>query len=171
MANLNYKVTDIKFEPSDDSVLVFIDISSDAAPDCLANAALDYIFNVQGLQIDVEYGDATYVPYGSTYVLYDDGFSLEGVDASDAIDFGEYYICDADNEIIWGLEEFKAAQREAAKLLNCTEEELTAFFDKIKDELFSTVCKTVEDYYMENSDRIPERVWEAHDDWYDVDWD
>ena len=156
MANLNYKVTNIKFEPKDDSVLVFIDISSDVAPDCLANAALDYTFSVQDLQLDVDYADPISVPYGDTYVLYDDGgFSLDNVDASNAIEFCEYYICDADNDI-WGPEEFEAAEREVTKLLNCTEEELKAFFDvsEARPEYVNRYGNICEAFYCLNNDYV-----------------
>ncbi len=53
------------------------------------NVSFGYEVNKDAIDVDWEQGDATYVPYGSTNVLYDDGLEINDIDCSEAIELNE----------------------------------------------------------------------------------
>lgn len=109
---------------------------------------IPYHVNKEDIHIDWSKGAPTYVPYGSTEVLYDDGCELNDVDCSDAVELDESEIsiytsgnCDSDYD--------EVSYKELEELL--TED---------ADEIYETVIKIAEkeaisynnDYYLDSAD-------------------
>lgn len=173
MSKLTYTNVDYDFYDRD-ALAVYLEINSSENPEATANVELCYSIEDRYIKVDFEYGEPTYVPYGSTDVLYDDGFELNGVDTSEAVNFDGVLICDENNERVEYFfdseEKIAAIHKETAELLNCTVEELDAFLAGLDKEFYPKVVEYLNEYYTENSDRLPDSLFEV-DDWYDVDWD
>ena len=173
MSKLTYTNVEYDFYDSD-ALGIYLEINSSENPDATAFIELCYSIATRDINVDFGYGDPTYVPYGDTNVLYDDGFEINGVDTSEAVTFDGVLIWDGDKgraEELDDPEEKRAAiHKETAELLKCTVEELEAFFAGLDKEFYPKVVEYLNEYYTENSDRLPDSLFEV-DDWYDVDWD
>lgn len=172
MSKLTYTNVDYDFYDRD-ALSVYLEINSSENPDAAAFVELCYSVSDRDIKVDFEYGEPTYVPYGDTNVLYDDGFEFNGVDTSEAVSLYDVFICDADNNRLddsSNQEENAIVHNNAADLLHCTVEELDAFLAGLDNEFYPKVVEYLNNYYTENSDRLPDSLFEV-DDWYDVDWD
>jgi hypothetical protein len=94
---LNYKIIN-KDHYDTDAYSVFVDVTNEEYPGTAAYIELRYGIEDTNLKVDISKGDPTYVDYGSTSVLYDDGTSLDAIDASEAVDLYDFFVCDEDLE-------------------------------------------------------------------------
>lgn len=175
---LNYKIIN-KDHYDTDAYSVFVDVINEEHPDTAAYIELRYGIEDTNLKVDISKGDPTYVDYGSTSVLYDDGTSLEAIDASEAVDLYGFFVCDEDLEPMheeenWDKQLYDSIMAETAKLLGGTVEEFKEAIYKINEEVIKVVIKDIEEYYEIYYDRIPDSVFERdepdYDDWRDLDW-
>lgn len=70
-----------------EGLAVYLDIKSSENPEATVFIELQYDLETEDIKVDFESGESTYVPYGSTTVLYDDGFEINGIDTSEAVTF------------------------------------------------------------------------------------
>lgn len=176
---LDYKI--IKKYHETDVYSVLIDVTNKKQPDIVVHIDLTYDIDATNLRVDLSKGDPTYVDYGSTSVLYDDGTDLEGLDASDGVvKFYDFLVCEEDWDPMyidetWDKQLYDSVRSETAELLGGTVEELKEAIYKINEEVIKLVIKDIEDYYRNNYDRIPDSVFECDgpdsDDWYGNYWD
>lgn len=177
---LNYKIIHKEYYDID-SYSVFVDITNEEHPGTAACIELRYSIENTNLIVDISKGESTYVDYGSTSVLYDDGTSLDAIDASDGVvDLYDFFVCNEDldplhDEESWNKQLYDSIMSETAKLLGGTLEEFKEALYKINEEVIKVVIKDIEEYYKTNYDRIPDSVLEHdepyYEDWRDVDWD
>lgn len=171
---LDYKIID-KDHYDTDAYSVFIDVTNKEQPGTAAYVELRYAVELDDFKVDISGGDATYVDYGSTSVAYDDGFSLEGIDASEAVSLYDYFICDEDLEPFHFDETDRDGyMNETAKLLNCTVEELESAIMAANKEVIKVVISNLEKYYREHDYELPDHLFKAEEpdvDWSDLDWD
>lgn len=177
---LDYKIIN-KDHYDTDAYSVFVDVTNKEQPGTAAYIELRYGIDDTNLKVDISKGNPTYVDYGSTSVLYDDGTSLEAIDASDGVvDLYDFFICDEDLEPMhdeeeWDKQLYNSIMSETAKLLGGTVEEFKEAIYNISQEVSKVVIKDLEEYYEIHYDRIPDSVLEPdepdYDDWRDVDWD
>ena len=177
---LDYKIINKDYYDID-AYSVRVDVTSKKQPDTVAHIELIYEIDADNLRVEISKGDPTYVDYGSTSVLYDDGTELEAIDASDeVVNFYDFLICDEDwdpmyIEETWDKQLYDSVRSETAELLGGTVEELKEAIYKINEEVIKLVIKDIEEYYRDNYDRIPDKVFERdepdYDDWYDNYWD
>lgn len=176
---LNYKIIN-KDHYDIDAYSVFVDVTNEEQPGTAAYIELRYGIEETNLKVDISKGDPTYVDYGSTSVLYDDGTSLDAIDASEAVDLYDFFVCDEDLEPMhdeekWNKQLYDSVMSETAKLLGGTVEEFKEAIYKVNEEVIKVVIKDIEEYYEINSDRIPDSVFERdepdYDDWRDLDWE
>lgn len=100
--------------------------------------------------IDFSYGadyGPTYVPYGSTYVMYDKGGSeLEGVNANEATG--------AELERITNDDDKDITISQACELLKCNEATFEACIKEAEATASEMMAGHVQDYYMEHPEEI-----------------
>lgn len=103
--------------------------------------SIEYDFCEDEVECNWYHGEPTYVPYGATYVMYDDGTEIE-VDASKAFaDIDErLYIEDIDDTI---------DKSEAIKILGCSKEEFEDALKKAKELCLDEIQALAEEYYQE----------------------
>lgn len=176
---LDYKI--IKKYHETDVYSVLIDINNKKQPDTVVHIDLTYEIDATNLRVNISKGEPTYVDYGSTSVLYDDGTDLESIDASDeVVNFYDFVIYDEDWDPMyvdetWDKQLYYSVRSETAELLGGTVEELKEAIYKINEEVIKIVIKDIEEYYRNNSDRIPDEVFKRdepdYDDWYGNYWD
>lgn len=179
MDKLKYEYLEYEYEDRD-TIRMSLLISSKATPEVKeAEVYVDFIYGFEEdyVKATISKGEATYVPYGNTSVLYDDGTEVEAVDCSETVEFVEYFICDEEGCIIHE-ENFDLALKEAAEALGCSVEEFEQYLTDIEPELTKKLIKKLEDYYTEDGYwNLPDHVFEKpdyepdYDDWRDVDWD
>lgn len=172
MSKLTYTNIEYDFYDSD-ALSVYLDVRSSDNPDVSVPVEISYEVSVKDITVDFGYGEPTYVPYGSTSVMYDDGFEIYGVDASEAVSLYDVFICDADRDRLddsANPEENAIVHNNTADLLHCTLEELNAFLAGLDKEFYSKVVDYLNNYYTENPDSLPDSAFKV-DDWRDVDWD
>lgn len=139
---------EIQLWPNTDSdESIYLEISIVADPDA---ANIDY----------EPAGPATYVPYGSQSVLYDDGSAiLNSVDASKAVSLEA---CTIYNGPINNPNTKELSKQEAAVFLNCNIDDLIIAIEEIIEELLTDVR-----YYVE--EKVEQDFYSA-DNWYNMEW-
>ena len=109
-------------------------------------------------------GEPTYVPFGSTDVMYDDGSGyVENIDIRDAIEieWQELYADIDDSEDLY-LEQ-------ASEILGCTDEELESFLDKTVKKsgfVYNKVVRSLENSLISDNRYIDE----VYDRYKEVDY-
>lgn len=105
---------------------------------------VEYDFCEYEVECNVYHGEPTYVPYGSTYVMYDNGIEVE-VDVSTAFDDVDerLYIEDIYDTIT-------IDKSKAIKILGCSEEEFEDALKKAKKLCLDEIQALAEEYYQEN---------------------
>lgn len=105
---------------------------------------VEYDFCEYEVECNVHHGEPTYVPYGSTSVMYDNGIEIE-VDVSTAFDDVDerLYIEDIDETI--AIDKSKAI-----KILGCSEEEFEDALKKARKLCLDEIHALAEEYYQEN---------------------
>ena len=182
---LDYKILDTDYY-DEDGYSVCIEVDNKEYPsDEFVYIDLRYDIDNTNLQVDIFKGEPTYVDYGSQSVLYDDGISVEGVDASHGVvDFYDFFVCDDYFDPIHKEEKFDKqtydkVMSETAKSLGMSVEEFQDSVYDIGEEVRKVVIKDLEKYYEDNPDHIPDSVLNPddeydgpdYDDWRDLDWE
>ena len=178
---LDYKIIDTDYY--DDGYSVCIEVDNKEHPsDEFVYIDLRYDIDNTNLKVDIFKGEPTYVDYGSQSVLYDDGISLEGIDASHGVvDFYDFFVCDDYFDPIHKEEKFDKqtydkVMSETAKSLGMSVEEFQDSIYDIAEEVRKVVIKDLEKYYEDNPDKIPDSVLNPDDepdyeDWRDLEWE
>ena len=138
---LDYKILDTDYY-DEDGYSVCIEVTNKEHPsDEFVYIDLRYDIDNTNLKVDIFKGEPTYVDYGSQSVLYDDGISLEGVDASHGVvDFYDFFVCDDYFDPIHKEEKFDKqtydkVMSETAKSLGMSVEEFQDSIYAISDSL------------------------------------
>ena len=180
---LDYKIIDTDYDYYDDSYSVCIEVDNkEHSSDEFVYIDLRYDIDNTNLQVDIFKGEPTYVDYGSQSVLYDDGISLEGVDASHGVvDFYDFFVCDdyfnpTHKEEKFDKQTYDKVMSETAKSLGMSVEEFQDSIYDISKEVRKVVIKDLEDYYEDHYDSIPDSVLNPYDgpdyeDWRDLEWE
>ena len=168
---LDYKIIDTDYDYYDDSYSVCIEVDNKEHPsDEFVYIDLRYDIDNTNLQVDIFKGEPTYVDYGSQSVLYDDGISLEGVDASHGVvDFYDFFVCDdyfnpTHKEEKFDKQTYDKVMSETAKSLGMSVEEFQDSIYDISKEVRKVVIKDLEDYYEDHYDSIPDSVLNPYDE-------
>ena len=168
---LDYKIIDTDYDYYDDSSSVCIEVDNKEHPsDEFVYIDLRYDIDNTNLQVDIFKGEPTYVDYGSQSVLYDDGISLEGVDASHGVvDFYDFFVCDdyfnpMHKEEKFDKQTYDKVMSETAKSLGMSVEEFQDSIYDISKEVRKVVIKDLEDYYEDHYDSIPDSVLNPYDE-------
>lgn len=99
-------------------------------------------------------GEPTYVPYGNTSVMYDDGRGgLDYVVAYAECD--DYYFIELDVSAEDGT---KLTKEQVSQILGCSEEELDRLMVEIEEKVISYAEDQLVDYYKD-SDNWPDRSY------------
>ncbi len=146
---------------------VIIDITKPGEKDVGVTVNLDMIWGHDDFEFEWEPdGEATYVPYGETSVLYDSGEGgLASVEVSADVD--DYQFLDFEDP------DRQLTKEQALEILGCSEEDLDDLMKEVEALAVSHAEAALEEYY-EDSDNWPERPEPEepdYDDWRDVDWD
>lgn len=167
---LDYKIIDTDYDYYDDSYSVCIEVDNkEHSSDEFVYIDLRYDIDNTNLQVDIFKGEPTYVDYGSQSVLYDDGISLEGVDASHGVvDFYDFFVCDdyfnpTHKEEKFDKQTYDKVMSETAKSLGMSVEEFQDSIYDISKEVRKVVIKDLEDYYEDHYDSIPDSVLNPYD--------
>ena len=168
---LDYKIIDTDYDYYDDSYSVRIEVDNKEHPsDEFVYIDLRYDIDNTNLQVDIFKGEPTYVDYGSQSVLYDDGISLEGIDASHGVvDFYDFFVCDdyfnpMHKEEKFDKQTYDKVMSETAKSLGMSVEEFQDSIYDISKEVRKVVIKDLEDYYEDHYDSIPDSVLNPYDE-------
>lgn len=154
MSKLSYKITDIpKWNGLDEYLDVVIEVSS-VESDKKVAVQFAYDIDSSEVRVDTYQGEPTYVDYGSTSAMYDDGFEVDfdSLEVYEAIKFFSWYLLDENG---WHLHDDESIDPEGRKEavsvisqeLGCTEEELVSFLDKLPEEFFDKVEAELINYY------------------------
>ena len=180
---LDYKIIDTDYDYYDDSYSVRIEVTTKEQPgDEAVYIDLRYDIDNTNLRVDIFKGEPTYVDYGSQSVLYDDGISLEGIDANHGVvDFYDFFVCDdyfnpMHKEEKFDKQTYDKVMSETAKSLGMSVEEFQDSIYDISKEVRKVVIKDLEDYYEDHYDSIPDSVLNPYDepdyeDWRDLEWE
>ena len=153
-------------DPRDDSGRVLVDVYRPSDGDI--EQAVTIAFEVEWNEDVIDFtwepdGEPTYVPYGSTSVIYDSGEGgLESVDASGASFVDDHGFVSYDNPDITLREE------EVLELLQCSEADLNSLVDEASSHVERNVDVYLEEWYYDNPPEKPEYEPD-YDDWYDYD--
>lgn len=154
----NVEVTDYDWEYDDLNVNatgVFDVSNGDVTISVTYTVYVDY----DHIDFDIEPdGEPTYVPYGSTDVMYDDGSSwVDGLHIKNAIDINwEELYEDLDlNNLL--------DSSEASKILGCTEEQLEDFLNNVVKSgyVFNEVVRQLE-AKLTRDNRYLDKVWDNY---------
>lgn len=167
---LDYKIIDTDYDYYDDSYSVYIEVDNKEHPsDEFVYIDLRYDIDNTNLKVDIFKGEPTYVDYGSQSVLYDDGISLEGIDASHGVvDFYDFFVCDdyfnqIHKEEKFDKQTYDKVMSETAKSLGMSVEEFKDSIYDIGEKLRKVVIKDLDKYYEDHYDRIPDSVLNPDD--------
>ena len=167
-SGLQYSFIDSEIYCPDDGGWVYIDITKPGEKGIGVTVNLDMIWSHDDFEFEWEAdGEPTYVPYGSTSVLYDSGEGgLESVEVSAEVD--DYQFLDFEDPDI----DSPLTKEQVLEILGCSEEDLIDIMKEVEALAVSCTELELEEYY-DDSDHWPEKPeYEPdYDDWRDVDWD
>lgn len=168
-SGLRYDINDLwaEFDPREGGGRVLVDVYRPTEDD--EERAITIAFEVDWDEdaVDITWepdGEPTYVPYGSTWALYDSGEGgLESVDASGASFVADHYLLsynNLDNDLF---------EEEVLEILQCSEADLKSIIDEAAKVVERNIDVYLEEWYYNNPPEKPE--CEPEYDWRDVDWD
>lgn len=167
-SGLQYIYSDSEIYGVDDKGWIIIDITKPGEKGVGVTVKLDMTWNHDDFEFEWESdGDPTYVPYGSTSVLYDSGEGgLASVKVSADVD--DYQLLNFEDSD----PDHPITKEQALEILGCSEEDLDDLMKEVKALAISCTETALEEYY-EDSDHWPEKPEHEpdYDDWRDVEWD
>ena len=166
-SGLQYKYVDSEIYCPDDEGWMYIEITKPGEENIGVTVNLDIIWNRDNFEFEWEAdGEPTYVPYGSTSVMYDSGKGgLASVEVQAEVD--DYQFLDLEDPDI----DSPLTKEQVLEILGCSEEDLADLMKEIEVLAVYYAEADLEEYY-DDSDNWPEKPeYEPdYDDWRDVDW-
>lgn len=145
MTNFNYEI--LEHSLTNYTTLVMVTTEGSAAEKWIY---VEYYFEVDesAININVSKGPSTYVDYGEQSVEYDNGISVDSVDAKEAVSLSKFIILDSD-------EEKEISIPTAATILGCTKTEMSKEIDQITSVAINNFTNYFAEWYSENADFDP----------------
>ena len=167
--NFKYDIVDADVWGGDDAGWVYVDIYKQDNPDVGITVFFEVSWESDSFEFEWEPdGEPTYVPYGNTSVMYDDGRGgLESVEVY--ADCDDYHFIELETNMDEGTD---LTREQVLQILGCSEEELRRLIKEIEEKVVDHTKDLLVDYYSD-PDHWPDKPeYEPdYDDWYDRDWD